>query len=587
MRAMRGSDRRLASVVTAAIVLAAAGAYLPLLVPADLWWGYSPGNATAQLVYALLWIPVIVLTIRRDPTNRMWVLILAFLATSVPQILGFLRIDVAWTIQALFNPLNAVVLGHLCLAFPTGRLRHRIDIGVIGAAYLIAIPVQVLGMLVWDPTVEVCTGGDWCPRNLLLVSPDGGLYDVLRTTALLAPPIALGVILELLRHWRSASRAGRRALAPLAIGAPIVFGTLGLYFVAPVLGFAELQDFLHENAIMDLTWFLTPCLFLLGAAWTRLGRGAVADLAIVIGRGVQLGGLEAAIRRALRDPSLRLAFPAPGGDGFVGPDGQRLQLAADRAAAPLERDGELLAVIDYDPVVDREDPGLVAAAVQVARLALDNERLAAQVRAQLAEVRTSRQRIVEAADAERRRVERDLHDGAQQRLVALSMRLELARETAGGASDLIDATTAELGLAIADVRGLARGLHPPILTEAGLRAAVESLAERTRIPLNIDIPAGRYPVAVEVTAYHVIAETLANLTARPDVGSALVGVADDGHHLRIRIDANGGGPADDGSAAADPDAGAGLRGLLDRVAAVGGSLSVDGAGMRVDAVVPV
>ena len=126
-------------------------------------------------------------------------------------------------------------------------------------------------------------------------------------------------------------------------------------------------------------------------------------------------------------------------------------------------------MLSYDHAIEREDPGRVDAVASVARLALENERLAAQVRAQLEEVRQSRARIVEAADAERRRIERDLHDGAQQRLVALAMRLDQARAGTVGAAALIDATTAELLTAVNEVRDLARGLHPTILTESGPR----------------------------------------------------------------------------------------------------------------------
>jgi signal transduction histidine kinase len=315
--------------------------------------------------------------------------------------------------------------------------------------------------------------------------------------------------------------------------------------------------------------------------WTRLGRGAVADLAIAIGRGVPLGGLQEAIGRALRDPTLRLGFPAPDGPGLADPDGHPMQLSPDRATARLERDDALLAVIEYDPVLEREDPGLVAAAVQVARMALDNERLSAQVRAQLEEVRASRQRIVQAADGERRRVERDLHDGAQQRLVALSMRLELARETASGADALIDETTAELAAAIAEVRGLARGLHPPILTEAGLRAAVESLTERLPIPVEVEIPGARYPAAVEATAYHVIAEVLAGIGRRPGAAGARLVVEADDQALHVRVE--------DDWPEGTPEQASRIRGLLDRVAAMGGSLSVErgASGTRVDATVPV
>ena len=184
----------------------------------------------------------------------------------------------------------------------------------------------------------------------------------------------------------------------------------------------------------------------------------------------------------------------------------------DRAMAAIERDGEALAVLVHDRTIDEEDPGLVEAVASAARLAIENEQLTARVRAQLEEVRASRARIVEAGDEERRKVERDLHDGAQQRLVALAMRLERARVTAEGSTQLIDEATAELREAIAEVRGLARGLYPPILTEAGLAAAVDSLSERTSIPVEVQIPHTRFPPAIEVTAYFLVAEALTNVT---------------------------------------------------------------------------
>ena len=158
----------------------------------------------------------------------------------------------------------------------------------------------------------------------------------------------------------------------------------------------------------------------------------------------------------------------------------------------------------------------------MARLALENERLAAQVRAQLEEVRASRSRIVEAADAERRRIERDLHDGAQQRLVALAMRLDQAREGSAEATALIDATTAELLTAVKEVRDLARGLHPTILTDSGLAAAVEALAERTPFPLTATLPEGRFARDIEVAAYYVIAEALTNVARYADATEARV-----------------------------------------------------------------
>jgi signal transduction histidine kinase len=253
-----------------------------------------------------------------------------------------------------------------------------------------------------------------------------------------------------------------------------------------------------------------------------------------------------------------------------------------RAVTQVEHDGELLAVLADDPAIVEDDPGLIEAVGSVARLALENERLAAQVRAQLDEVRASRQRIVEAADAERRRVERDLHDGAQQRLVALAMRLDVARRTAGASSELLDQTTSELRAAVAEVRDLARGLHPTILVEAGLGPAIEALAERAAVPISVDAPSDRFPAPVEAAAYFVVAEAIANTTKHAGASQVQVTVSTTADGLRVAI-------RDDGKGGADPEIGSGLRGLADRVAALGGRIRVEsppGGGTTVQADLP-
>jgi hypothetical protein len=224
----------------------------------------------------------------------------------------------------------------------------------------------------------------------------------------------------------------------------------------------------------------------------------------------------------------------------------------------------------------------VEAVGNAARLALENERLAAEVRAQLEEVRASRARIVEAADAERRRVERDLHDGAQQRLVALALRLQVASKATPDAAALLDEATRELQTAIGEVRGLARGVHPTILTEAGLHAAVDALAERTPLPVAVDIPERRFDPAVEATAYFVVAEALTNVARYADASEARVTAVEDDGRLVVTVE-------DDGRGGADPTTGSGLRGLSDRLAAIDGRLTISspaGNGTVVRAEVP-
>ena len=219
-------------------------------------------------------------------------------------------------------------------------------------------------------------------------------------------------------------------------------------------------------------------------------------------------------------------------------------------------------------------------------MAIENERLQAEVRAQLEEVRASRQRIVETADRERRRVERNLHDGAQQRLATLALSLALLRDrTAADAETAIVAAraSADLGRAIAEIRELARGIHPAVLTEDGLSAAVESLADRSPVPVTVRTGFdSRLPEAVESAAYFVVAESLANVAKYTQASSASVGLSRHNGALRVEV-------ADNGVGGADPSRGSGLRGLEDRVCAVRGSFLVEnapGGGTRVVAEIP-
>jgi signal transduction histidine kinase len=230
---------------------------------------------------------------------------------------------------------------------------------------------------------------------------------------------------------------------------------------------------------------------------------------------------------------------------------------------------------------------LMVARLRSRRLNDANARLQRQVAAQLEEVRASRARIVEAGDRERRRVERDLHDGAQQRLVSLSLELQVARRALGDAGDpavrrSLERAAEEAAAALAELRDLALGIHPLILTEGGLGAAVESLADRTSIPVTVDIGPERYAPAVEGAAYFVISEALANVTKYASASRATVRVRERDHQLCIEVD-------DDGVGGADPRSGSGLRGLADRVAALDGMITVaspKGGGTRVTAGIP-
>ena len=585
---MKASTRNLAIVVTAGLLIRVWDAFGPFLVApgVDRTAAYTPGDRAVAFGFYLLWVGVLAITYRRDPKGRMWKLLLLAFATDGTWVFGQIPggTGLGWTIQNLFEPLTSAVLVHLVLAFPTGRLPDRADRWLVGLVYTLTLPIWLLRFLVWDDGVTCSPDALWCLRNVLLVARNDDLAFILSKLGYVAPILAVIVIAEMFRHWRRASPAGRRALAPVAFGMPVVFVINGVNLLSRSMGASDVGAFMYQYRLFDLPSYIAPALFLIGTIRARLARGSLTELALELGRGVPLGGLRDALARTLRDPTLQVAFAAPNGGGLVDGAGRLFEMPTtnDRVATRLERDGELLAVLVHDPEIDREDAGLVEAVGSVARLALENERLSAQVRAQLEEVRASRQRIVEAGDAERHRIERDLHDGAQQRLVALAMRLEAARSQASDAQSIIDATTAELGMAIDEVRQLARGVHPAILTEAGLAAAVESLTERMPIPVEVEADDARYPAPIEAAGYFLIVESLTNTVKHAGASHATVRLRRQAGALLVEVE-------DDGRGGADPSVGSGLRGLVDRVAAAGGTLEVTspaGAGTAIRARLP-
>jgi signal transduction histidine kinase len=295
-----------------------------------------------------------------------------------------------------------------------------------------------------------------------------------------------------------------------------------------------------------------------------------------------------ALARALRDDTLEIAFWLPDQKEYVDAAGRRVEIPGngDRAVTKLDNDGEPVAALIHDPSL-LNDPTLIDAAAAAARLSLENARLHAETRAQLAEVQASRARIVTAADEERRRIERDIHDGAQQRLVALGLQLRTAQRQLGLTGDaeldkLLDSTVRELQGAVDELRELARGVHPAILTEEGLGAALESLAARTPLPVTLETFDDRLPQPVEATAYFVACEALANVGKHASASRATVLARRRDGRVDVIVE-------DDGVGGARTDDGSGLRGLVDRVEALGGRLTVDsraGAGTRIVAEIP-
>jgi len=278
------------------------------------------------------------------------------------------------------------------------------------------------------------------------------------------------------------------------------------------------------------------------------------------------------LARTLGDPSLVLAYPLDAGARLVDAQGRPVALDERYEQTKLIREGRVVAVLAHSPRL-LYDEQLVEELAAAARLGLENERLQAELRARLEELRASRARIVEAAQAERTRIERDLHDGTQQRLVSIAMTLGLAdsrlERDPAAVKPLLDEARGQLSDTLGELRALAQGIHPGILTERGLRAALEELAYGARLPLDLDVVLGeRLPDRVEAAAYFVVSEALTNVVKHAGATAVRVRVQRENGRAVVEV-------ADDGVGGADRAKGTGLRGLADRVDALGGRLHVE------------
>jgi signal transduction histidine kinase len=474
---------------------------------------------------------------------------------------------------------------HLIVSYPSGRTSDRIERLFVVAAYLLIFGNALVMLAAVGPsTAESCP--PVCPENPFQVITDPGLAEtVLFAGGLGEFAVTVGLLAILVRRWLRASATLRRTLAPVWFAATVTV----LVFIGSELAERAGTDPETAANVIQAMQIAVPIAFLVGLLRGRLARAAVGNLILDLSRAPSHAGIRDAMARALGDPSLEIAFALRDGDSFVDADGNPLAMptpSRTRSVTPIRNGPAIVALLVHDPALD-EDPGLVEQAGTAARFAIDNARLQLELRSQLEEVRASRARIVQTGDAERRRVERDLHDGAQQRLATLAISLRMARDRAGASADpelerLLDAANDELGFALRDLRELARGIHPAILTEEGLGSAVDALAVRSPIPVEVRIPPDRFPTEVEATAYFVVCEALANVVKHAHASEAAVNAGLVDGRLRVEI-------VDDGAGGADATRGTGLRGLADRVAAVGGSLRFDsptGAGTRVTAEIP-
>jgi signal transduction histidine kinase len=520
---------------------------------------------------------------RRWPASRLGLLFtIVGYAWILPR-MAQLPYALPFTVGNLISSVYMAALAHLALAWPTGRLRSRFECGVVIAVYSWNTLQSLVSMLFWNPAASGC--GPGCPANLLLVSDTPGVERVFDAISI---PVGLSlsaIVLTLIfRHWWQARGWSRRAMVALVWISVAVIALSVTQTVASNLNVADTSLLLWGIAPVIL--LTGPAMFVVSTALARSARGAVGTAIVDLQPGSSPELLRDALARALGDSTLQLAFLAPDGTGYLDTAGRGIDpghLGPGRALTELTISG---AVLVHDQGLQQE-PQLVRLTASAASMALEHARLQAEVQAQLEQVRASRARIVEAGDAERRRLERDLHDGAQQRLVTLSLALGMARERAAGADpalrSLLESAGKEAKEALVELRELARGIHPAVLTETGLSGALQALAERSTVAMTVAaVPSGRFPAPVEATAYFVVSEALANVAKHALTDAAVVTIRQLPGLLTVVV-------SDDGAGGARPEDGTGLRGLADRVASVGGVLRIDsppGAGTRLEAAIP-
>ena len=528
--------------------------------------------AALDLLAGIVFVAAGVVVHLRRPANRSWWLLVVAGATwflgTLAGVLGedlriFGFVTGAW---------HYLFVVWLLLAFPSGRIgtaRGRALLAVL--AVLLAVRSAARLWLYVPPDGTGCN----CVSNKFSGVSDPTWYD--RTEDLfpwLLTGLVVLAVIDVVERWRRSSGAGRRILTPV-----LAMGTA----VAVQIGYTQVlrQELswaiVHAEelfVVVVLTRAAAAAAFAGGILRTRSTRNAVVGAMGGLEADTDPDRLAAALRRALEDPSLVLlpwssaagqyvdaaglpAIPEPG-------PGRATTLVrgdADRPVAALVHDEALL-----------EDPGLVGAITATIRLTVDNERLRRELQDRLDDLAASQSRLIAAGDAERRRIERDLHDGIQQRLVTIALRLRLALERKAAdepvSRDVLTRAVAEIGDAAEEVRRLARAIHPAILEEAGLQAALESLVDRTPMAVRTDFALDREPSpAVGATAYFAVAEALTNAVKHASACEVevMARTLDGRLHVTVR---------DDGPGGAATAAGTGLSGVIDRVRATGGTVAV-------------
>lgn len=510
---------------------------------------------------------------RLRPENRTgFLLALAGILWTIGGIRAY-RNPWAFGVGQCFDGSQDLVFAHLLVAYPSGRLGSSRLRLLVAAGYGIFV-LDVLKTMTMDLPRHV---------NAFAVWHAPALSSALDTTGSVAGgTYATSAILIIGMRWLAAPSSRRRVLGPVLLAAVFLASTIAVDQIVAGVSGSEPGIVFFPPLVARL---VVPLAFLFGLVRARLDRVAVGDLVRELDAS-GAGTMQSALARVLHDPGLQVGYRLEDRAEFVDANGRPLALPADSASHEVtyvsRGDAQLAAIVHERALL--EQPDLLASVVAAVRLALDNERLNAQLRSQLQELRASRSRLVRTADSERRRLERDLHDGAQQRLLALGLALNLLRDRLGDGepAQLLAEAEEELATAVRELRELARGIHPAILADQGLAAAARTLATRSPVPVEVVANGRRFPPAVETAGYYLIAEALTNITRYSGATRARIEIGESDGLAVIAVE-------DDGVGGADPAKGTGLAGLADRVGALDGRLVVDsrpGSGTTIRAELP-
>jgi signal transduction histidine kinase len=516
----------------------------------------------------------------RRPESRFGLLMILSGAGWFLSSLASANRPVPFTVGIAFDLLPAVLFLHVCLAYPSGRLGHAFERGFLAVGYVTAFAVQLVGM----------TLGGFGPDNLVEVfaQPDAG-QRLSQVQLVVISALCLGGVGVLAFRRRQAGQPRRRWSALLVDAFALGLVMLAFLFLSAVFGLTSGE--IEFETIRRATFFvlgLAPLAFLVGILDARLARSEVGNLIVDLRADPEPAELRDALSRALRDPSLTLAYWLPKFETYTDLDGRAISLPTAegrRVMTVIERAGAPVAALLHDKSLE-DEPELLSSVTAAAAIALENTRLQVELRARLEELHGSRARIVEAGRKERQRLERNLHDGAQQRLVALSLELSLLEgelPEQSTAKPRLDRARQEIAASLTELREIARGIHPAIVSGHGLEVALEQLTTLAPLPVRLTVAVDRrLPEPLEVAAYYLVCECLANIGKYAQASSATIAVtrADDSVSVEV---------TDDGIGGADTERGSGLRGLADRVEALDGRLRIwspRGGGTRVRAEIP-